>query len=321
LMVTVCLAMGFDSMTAMGIVWMAAACGYSGGFTNAFTVGVAQGIAGLPLFSGMWLRIAAFVAFLSVSIVYVTMHAIKVRKNPESSPVYEEDKTHVVNIDVYNVPKLTIRHKLVLLILVGSVVALIVGVTQFGFYIDELSAVFLIAGVLAGIVGGLKPGEMTDEFIKGCGNLLWAGMAIGLCGAATYILQSTNIIDTVIHFMSGLLQGLPAALSACGMFVVQNILNILIPSGSGQAAVTMPIMAPLSDVLGVTRQTAVLAFQFGDSFTNVVTPTCATLMAALSMAKVPWGKWIKFLAPLYAVWVVITFAFLIFAVKVGYGPF
>lgn len=218
-------------------------------------------------------------------------------------------------------PKLTIRHKLVLLILVGSVVALIVGVTQFGFYIDELSAVFLIAGVLAGIVGGLKPGEMTDEFIKGCGNLLWAGMAIGLCGAATYILQSTNIIDTVIHFMSGLLQGLPAALSACGMFVVQNILNILIPSGSGQAAVTMPIMAPLSDVLGVTRQTAVLAFQFGDSFTNVVTPTCATLMAALSMAKVPWGKWIKFLAPLYAVWVVITFAFLIFAVKVGYGPF
>ncbi|MCK0084520.1 Uncharacterised protein [[Clostridium] symbiosum] len=321
LMVTVCLAMGFDSMTAMGIVWMAAACGYSGGFTNAFTVGVAQGIAGLPLFSGMWLRIAAFVAFLSVSIVYVTMHAIKVRKNPESSPVYEEDKTHVVNIDVYNVPKLTIRHKLVLLILVGSVVALIVGVTQFGFYIDELSAVFLIAGVLAGIVGGLKPGEMTDEFIKGCGNLLWAGMAIGLCGAATYILQSTNIIDTVIHFMSGLLQGLPAALSACGMFVVQNILNILIPSGSGQAAVTMPIMAPLSDVLGVTRQTAVLAFQFGDSFTNVVTPTCATLMAALSMAKVPWGKWIKFLTPLYAVWVVITFAFLIFAVKVGYGPF
>jgi len=175
------------------------ACGYSGGFTNAFTVGVAQGIAGLPLFSGMWLRIAAFVAFLSVSIVYVTMHAIKVRKNPESSPVYEEDKTHVVNIDVYNVPKLTIRHKLVLLILVGSVVALIVGVTQFGFYIDELSAVFLIAGVLAGIVGGLKPGEMTDEFIKGCGNLLWAGMAIGLCGAATYILQSTNIIDTVIQ--------------------------------------------------------------------------------------------------------------------------
>ena len=105
------------------------------------------------------------------------------------------------------------------------------------------------------------------------------------------------------------------------MFVVQNILNILIPSGSGQAAVTMPIMAPLSDVLGVTRQTAVLAFQFGDSFTKVVTPTCATLMAALSMAKVPWGKRIKFLAPLYAVWVVITFAFLIFAVKVGYGPF
>ena len=162
--------------------------------------------------------------------------------------------------------------------------------------------------------------EMTDEFIKGFGNLLWAGMAIGLCGAATYILQSTNIIDTVIHFMSGLCRS-PAWLSARGMFVVQNILNILIPSGSGQAAVTMPIMAPLSDVLGVTRQTAVLAFQFGDSFTNVVTPyLCNSDGRFINGQRSP-GEMDQ--VPGSALRSVGSDNLCVpnFAVKVGYGPF
>ncbi|MCB6608552.1 AbgT family transporter [[Clostridium] symbiosum] len=321
LVIAVCLAMGFDSITAIGMVYGAAGAGYAGGCTNPFTVGVAQGIAGLPMFSGFGLRMAAFIALLAVSIAYVTWYGMRVRKNPERSDMYGVDMGEQISIDVNDIPTLTTRHKLVLLTFVGGIVALIVGVIKFGFYIDELAAIFLIVAILSGIFGGLRPGKIADEFIKGCGNLLYACLMIGLCSAATLILQNASILDTIINFLAGLLRGLPASLSACGMFIVQDIINVLIPSGSGQAAVTMPIMAPLADLIGVTRQTAVLAFQFGDSFTNIVAPTCGTIMAALAMGKISFGKWIKFMAPMFFMWWAVAFVFLIYAATVGYGPF
>lgn len=321
LVVAVCLAMGFDSITAVGIVYASAGAGYAGGCTNAFTVGVAQGIAGLPLFSGIGLRLAAFVVLLAVTIVYVTWYGLRVRKNPEASYMYGVDMRDKATIDTDDIPEVTTRHKLVLLTFIGGILALVFGVIKFGFYIDELAALFLIVGIVAGILGGLKPGVIVDEFIKGCCNLMFACLMIGLCSAATLIMSNANILDTIINFLAGLLRGLPASLSACGMFVIQDIINILIPSGSGQAAVTMPIMAPLADLIGVTRQTAVLAFQFGDSFTNVVAPTGGTIMAALAMGKISLGKWLKFMAPIFIIWWIIAFGFLIYAVNIGYGPF
>lgn len=321
LVISICLAMGFDSITAVAVVFCAAGAGYAGGCTNPFTVGVAQGISGLPLFSGMGLRFVSFVLFLIVAIVYVTWYALRIRKNPRLSAMSDVDMGDMAKIDVNNVQKLTKRHIAVLLIFAGTIIALVVGVVKYGFYIDELAALFLISGILSGIAGGLKPGQIADEFVKGCGNLIFACVMIGLCSAATLILQNANILDTMIHFLAGLLKGLPAALSACGMFVIQDIINILIPSGSGQAAVTMPIMAPLADLIGVTRQTAVLAFQFGDSFTNVITPTGGTIMAALAMGKISYGKWAKFFLPLLGIWWIVSFGILIYATLSGYGPF
>lgn len=321
LMIAVCLAMGFDSLTALGIIFCSAACGYAGAMTNAFTLGVAQGIAGLPMFSGIGFRAVVFLALMAVSIVYVTLYAKKVKKNPESSPVYEFDKKNQSTIDITQDVKLTGRQKLVLLTLLVVMIAMVIGIIKFGFYIDELSALFLIGGIVAGVVGGLSVGQIADEFLKGCGNLLFAGLMIGFCNAAIIIMEDANIMDTVIHALASLLNGLPATVSACGMFVIQDIFNVLVPSGSGQAAITMPLMAPLADLIGVTRQTSVLAFQLGDAFTNVMAPTGGELLAACAMAKIPWGKWGKWLLPLFALWWVVAFISLIIAVQIGFGPF
>ena len=321
LIIPICIAMGFDSLTALGIVFGAAGAGYAGGCTNAFTVGVAQSISGLPMFSGIGLRFAAFVALLGVSIVYVMFRAIRVKKDPMSSAMYEIDRKREDAIDLSSVPALTKRHILVLIIFVGGIIGMVVGVLEFGFYIDELAALFLVVGILAGVCGGLTPNQIVDEFLKGCNNLLFANVMIGLCSATTIIMTDANIMDTIIHALAQTLVGLPPMLTACGMFVVQDLINLLVPSGSGQAAITMPIMAPLADLIGVTRQTAVLAFQFGDSFTNVITPTGSTIMAALAMAKVPYSKWFQYLIPLFFLWWLVAFAFLIYATISGYGPF
>ncbi|MGN0417262.1 YfcC family protein [Anaerostipes faecalis] len=321
LVLSVCIAMGFDSLTAIGIIFCSAASGYAGAMTNAFTVGVAQGIAGLPMFSGLGFRAGVFVVLMTVSIIFVMLYARKVKKNPKSSLVYEFDKDKKHDLKLEDDVNLTTRQKLVLLTLLGVMIAMVIGIVKFGFYIDELAALFLIAGLIAGFVGGLKPGEIADEFLKGCGNLLFAGVMIGLCNAAIIIMEDANIMDTVIHALAGLLNGLPPKLSACGMFVVQDLFNVLVPSGSGQAAITMPLMAPLADLIGITRQTAVLAFQMGDAFTNVMAPTGGELLAACAMAKIPWGKWAKWLIPLFIIWWIVAFAALTLAVQIGYGPF
>lgn len=321
LMLGVCLAMGFDSLVAVGIVFCSAASGYAGAMTNAFTVGVAQGIAGLPMFSGMGFRAVVFIALMAVSITYVMLYARKVKKNPQASLVYEFDKNKERDINLDDDVSLSTRQKLVLLTLLGVMVAMVIGIVKFGFYIDELAALFLIGGIIAGVIGGLKPGQMADEFLKGCENLLFAGVMIGLCNAALIIMEDANIMDTIIHALAGLLSGLPPTLSACGMFVVQDVFNVLVPSGSGQAAITMPLMAPLADLIGVSRQTSVLAFQLGDAFTNVMAPTGGELLAACAIAKIPWGKWAKWLFPLFLIWWAVAFIALIVAVKIGYGPF
>ncbi len=321
LVIGVSVAMGFDSLTAIGIVFGAAAVGYAGALTNPFTVGVAQGIAGLPMFSGIQLRAALFVTLLTATILYVLRYAKHVKANPTSSTVYEEDRKYNTQMELEEIPYMTTRHKIVLVLFLLTIVAVIYGVMKLDFFIDELSALFLFCGLLSGVVGGLKPGEIADAFLKGCGNLLFANIVIGMCNAAVLIMQNAHIMDTIIHAMAGLLNGLPPVLSAIGMFMVQDIFNILVPSGSGQAAITMPLMAPLADLIGLTRQTAVLAFQMGDAFTNVLAPTSGEVVAACAMAHISFGKWFRWLLPLFAIWWLIAFIFLGIAATIHYGPF
>ncbi|MBQ8933304.1 MAG: YfcC family protein [Lachnospiraceae bacterium] len=323
LVLACCMSMGFDSLTAVGIVFCAAAAGYGGAITNAFTVGVAQGIAGLPMFSGIGLRIALFIVLESCSICYVLWYAKRVKANPRLSGAYEYDELYNrgLKLDHENVPVLTGRHKLVLLVLLAGMIFTVWGIIMRGYYIDELAAVFLAVGIIGGVIGGLKPGEICDAFVQGCHDMLLPGIMIGLANAVLVILQDANIMDTIIHALASGLNRLPSALLACGMFVIQDLFNVLVPSGSGQAAITMPLMAPLADMLGVTRQTAVLAFQLGDAFTNVMAPTGGEILAALAICRVPFSKWVKFLLPLFAIWWVVAFIFLILATVTGYGPF
>lgn len=321
LMYAACIACGFDSIIAMALLFVSSAVGYAGGVANAFTTGVAQGVAGLPLFSGLQLRIVLLAVLIVVTIIYVSLYAKKIKKNPQLSPMYEIDKENAAGIDVSQVEKLTGRQIGVLVVFLGGFIAIAFTVIKFQFYIDELSALFIVMGLLSGIIGGVSPGRMCDAFIEGAKDMVWAGVVIGLCKTATNILSDANVFDTIINAAGSVLSGLNTRVAACGMFVVQDIFNILVPSGSGQAAITMPFMAPLGDLLGLTRQTTVLAFHLGDAFTNVVTPTSGAFMAALAMCKIPWGKWVKWIAPLWGIWCIISFVFLVIAVNINYGPF
>lgn len=318
LMYVVCVAAGFDSLTAVALLFCSSAIGYASGMTNAFTVGVAQTIAGLPLFSGMGLRAVIYVVLAAVSSVYFLLHARKIRNHPERNTMGQTDKLYAEQLDLEDVKPMTAREKLILLVFALGFAVVAFCVIKLGFYIDEMAAIFLIVGLLVGVIAKMSPSDFVDHFVVGCKNLLGAGLIIGMCNAVTMIMNDANVMDTMIYAMGRILNRQPAKVSACGMFVLQDLLNCLVPSGSGQAAITMPFMAPLSDLLGVSRQTAVLAFQLGDAFTNVITPTSGELMAALAICHIPYKKWFRFLAPLWLIWSIIACIFLVVAISIGY---
>lgn len=324
LVLACCLTMGFDSLTAVGIIFCAAASGYGGAITNAFTTGIAQSIAGLPMFSGMGLRIAVFVTLLSVSIIYVTWHALRVKKNPQLSSTYDVDRLTAKNValNVTESVPLTTRQKIVLVVFIGGIAFTVYGIIKKGYYIDELAGIFLAIGIIGGLIGGLRPGEICEHFEKGCVNMLFPCIMVGLANSVIILLEQSNMMDAIIHLLSSALNGLSPMLTAFGMFVVTDLFNVLIPSGSGKAAIVMPIMVPLADMMDITRQTSVLAFQLGDAFTNVMAPTGGEILAALAMCGgVSFKKWMKYLLPLFICWCVVAFIFLAIAVYTGYGPF
>ena len=318
LMYVVCVAAGFDSVTAIALLFCSSAVGYAGGMTQAFTVGVAQTIAELPLFSGMGLRVALFLVLATITSAFLMIRAYRLKKNPELNEMRETDLRYAEHLDLEKVPPISGRQKLILAIFAGSFVVVAFTVMKFEFFIDEMSGIFLITGLLVAVVARMKPSQFIDTFVEGCKDLLFAGLIIGMCNSVTLILTQAGILDTLIYAAGSLLRGLDARISACGMFVFQDLLNFLIPSGSGQAAITMPFMAPLSDFLGVSRQTAVLAFQTGDAFTNAITPTAGDLMAALAICHVPYKKWFKDIAPLWLLWALVACTFLVIAVSIGY---
>lgn len=321
LIYTVCLALGLDSMVAAFLVLGASSIGYCGGMTNAFTVGVAQNIAGLPVFSGMGYRTIVFIVFEIVSLVWICLYANKIKKNPEKSLMHDIDNQYRTELDLSEIPPMTTRHKLVLLVFVLGVAVMVYGTLKEGFYLTEMSAVFVIITILSGLIGGLSGDRICDTFVKGVKDLVWVGLIMGICKALTNVLTDANIIDTIINAMARLLIGLPKSVAACGMFIVQDLINCVIPSGSGQAAVTMPLMVPLGDLLGINRQVNVLAFQFGDSLTNMVTPAGAKLMAGIAMCHIPYKKWMKFFLPCFILWVITACVLLIIATAINYGPF
>lgn len=301
--------MGFDSLTGLGVIVIGSCAGFTASFMNPFTIGVAQGIAELPLFSGIELRLVLWVVFVAINIAFVMIYARKVKKNPETSIMYELDKKWDLEDDSqYATTKLTGRHLAIIALLVLTIVGLAIGVISFGWYIMEISSLFLLMGILAGLIGKMRVNEIADSFVKGCRDLTAGALVVGLAYGVLVVLEESNTIDTILYNLSGILAQLPSALTAIGMYITHILINFAVPSGSGQAALTMPIMTPLSDLAGVHRQTAVLIFQFADGIANIFSPTSGVLMASLAMARVPWTKWLKW------IWPLIVFSYLFGAV-------
>ena len=311
---------GMDSLVAVGIIFIAATAGYAGPITNSFTLGTAQQIAGLEVYSGMPFRIGVFVVIEILSIAYVTWYAVMIRKNPKFSGCYEYDREYNAGkrFDLDNIPVLTLRQGLTIVTFIAGMVFAAVGVIVFGFYVDELAAVFLAIGVIGGLAGGLRPGEICKHFINGCRDMVLPVIMIGLANAAVILLRDGNVLDTMLFTLGSLIVKLPSGFAAFGMFVAHEIINVAVPSGSAQAALTMPLMVPLAERMGVSGQTAVLAYHLGDAFTNVYAPTGGEILAALAICRVPFSKWLKFLTPLFILWWVASFIILMAATMTGF---
>ena len=314
----IAVAMGFDAVVGVAIVAFGAAMGYSGAMMNPFTVGVAQGIAEVAPMSGMGYRFFCHMALLVVGSALTIRYALKVQADPSKSLVYGETE-HITmsEDDVQNSP-FGIREKLVLLILLGGIIAIVYGCKVYGWYFAELSAVFVIMGILSAIVMGWGPNKIGELYSKGFTDIAMACMMIGLARGILMVLQAGNIIDTVVYYFSLPLAAFPSWFCGVAMLAMQTLLNFLIPSGSGQAATSMPIMAPLSDLLGVSRDTAVLAFQFGDGLSNVLWPTAfPAVLAGLAGIKVE--KWWKFAIPIGVALFLTQAVLMILAVVTGFG--
>lgn len=369
IIVPLAISMGYDSITGLCMVYVAAHVGFSGAVLNPFTIGIAQGLSDLPLFSGFEYRLFCWGVLTTVLIVCVLAYAAKVRRNPSFSPMYEADEywrrrgadateevvystpgtarvvyalvlMALIAFSIYYpyttlgvggsavslciVPVLTCLfavfgwlglrksfHFFILTILGFSILFLITGVMGHGWYLSEISALFLAMGIASGFAAGRKTDEVIRLFIEGAKDILSAALVVGLAGGIIQILQDGRIIDPILHALATLMGDAGKVVSVGVMYLIQTLINIIIPSGSAKAALTMPIMAPFSDVIGISRQATVMAFQFGDGFTNMITPTSAVLIGALGIARIPYEVWVKWFFKLLLLFIVLGFLLLI----------
>ncbi|MHC0552262.1 YfcC family protein [Salinicoccus sp. CNSTN-B1] len=312
-------ALGYDAMVGTAIVTLGAASGFIGGMLNPFTVGIAQEIAELTIFSGWQFRTVIYLLVLGAGILYVMHYAKKVKKDPEKSLVYEESKRGQVNFteDVMNFEELKKRHIFILLTFTAGIIINVYGIFQHGWFLTELSANFFVIGLVAGLVSGMRINDIFDAFIDGMKLVVYGAIIVGFARAIVVVLESGVIIDTIIHGMSSVLDFLPPSITALGMLVIQVIINFFIPSGSGQAMTTMPIMTPIADLQEIPRQVAVLAYQYGDAITNTIIPTSASLMGVLAVSGIPYLKWVKFVWKITALWLFIAALALVVATMIG----
>ncbi|QIB68464.1 YfcC family protein [Aminipila butyrica] len=312
------LALGFDAFTGCAIVLMGMSIGFTSAVMNPFTIGLAQGIAELPLFSGLHLRLALFVVFYMACVGFVYHHANQVAKDPSKGIWGDRRYEGVAIIDK---PHFTTRHKLILLAFVGAIACLVVGVLKYGFYMGEYSGVFIIVSIIFAIIGKMSSHEYIDKFMEGAQGILSGALICGFARGIVVVLTNGNIIDTILNGAATILEQTSSAVCAAGMFVVQALIHLLVPSGSGQAMLTMPIMVPLADLLGVTRQTACLIFTLADGIGNTILPTSGYFMAALAVAGLSWGQWAKKIWPFVLAEYVISIVVVVLANMAGYGPF
>jgi uncharacterized ion transporter superfamily protein YfcC len=370
ILVPLSISMGYDSIIGVSMVFVAAALGFAGAVLNPFTVGIAQGLSGLPLFSGLEYRVFCWFVINIVGIAWVLRYAARVKKNPRCSPVYEEDAywrnrareeirtTHyhspraawiswmvlcgiLVAFSVFypftemrigndisaNLPMLPLLtglfalmgyfslrksvHFYILVLLIITILFLIVGVMGYGWFMMEIATLFFAMGIFSGIAMDYSPNRITKLFTEGAGDILSAALVVGLAGGIIVILEDGKVIDTILFVLARSMDGAGKFAAVSLMYVIQTVINVVIPSGSAKAALTMPIMAPFSDLIGLSRQATVVAFQFGDGFTNMITPTSGVLIGVLGVARIPYNKWVKWVTPFIIVLMILGFLLLI----------
>ena len=310
--------LGYDAMVGLAVVALGAGMGFSGATINPFTVGVAQGIAEVPYMSGIGFRLLCHAAMLVVGGGLTIRYALKVKADPTKSYVYGDDFSSIVGNDSDVKAEFTWRQKVVLVDLFAAIAVIVYGVNTYGWYFAEITAVFMVMGLVAAIVMGFKPDQIAMVFQEGFKDACTAAMMVGIARATLIVLQEGNIIDTVVYYFSEPLSYLPAWAAAVFMLIMQTALNFFIPSGSGQAAVSMPIMAPTADLLGIPRDIAVLAYQFGDGMSNIVWPTAfAAIMAGLAGVKLE--KWWKFIFPIFGCIILTQAVMIVIAMFTGFG--
>jgi uncharacterized ion transporter superfamily protein YfcC len=316
LLVTMCLALRMDAVVGLGIIYVGAGVGYACAALNPFTVLIAQNIAGLELTSGQGVRWLLLVICLAVGVDHILRYMRRVRADPARSLV--DDVSYHEGFDLPEDVRLTPARLAVVVIFIAGVGLFVYGVGAREWYLTELTAVFLGMALASAAVARLAPNRVASAFYTGAADLTTTAVVVGFARTIQVVLTEGQVIDTVIYGLATPLQAFPGHVAAVGMLAVQTLCNLFIPSGSGQAYVTMPIMAPIADLTGLTRQTAVLAYQLGDGFTNMLVPTNALLMGMLALARIPYHRWLRFVGPLLVKLYAVAIVALLVAVQWGY---
>jgi uncharacterized ion transporter superfamily protein YfcC len=361
--------MGYDSITGVAICFVAAGLGFAGALLNPFTIGIAQGLSNLPLFSGIEYRLFCWVVINIIGFTFILRYAAKIKKDPQKSLVYSDDEYWRKNHDTdmediefytpksawasyiillitmivfsYHYPQSTLKignaetttyvlpfvtglfaimglfslrksvHFFILNLLLFTIIYLIVGVMGYGWYIMEIATLFFAMGIFSGIAFNNTANEITHLFLDGARDILSAAMIVGLAGGILIVLEEGHVIDSILYYISQSMNDFGKMASVSIMYLIQNIINVIIPSGSAKAALTMPMMSQFSDLIGVSRQATVMAFQFGDGFTNMITPTSGVLIGVLGVAKIPYDKWVKWLGKFMIVLILLGLLLLI----------
>lgn len=299
--IAIAMTIGYDRVVGAAILAVGTVCGWSAGILNPFTVGLASSIAGIPSvsFKITLFRIISFLAFQVLSIAYVMKYAKKVKQDPTKSLMYGLEKENVNTVSRDEITQLGFKttNKITILGFGLFVFVLAYTVSVKHFYLRELSALFFIAMVITGLINKMSLGEIADSFAESCKSMIFAALMVGFARSISVVLKNGNILDTIVLYLANVVQGLPRSVSGLGMLIIQNLINIFIPSGTGQAVVIMPIMAPVADLIGISREVAVLAYQFGEGFSNIFWPTC--ILALIGITGIPVDKWYKFVTPLF----------------------
>jgi len=317
-------ALNLDPIVGVAMIYLGQYVGVTTGTFDPVITGLAQEISELPLFSGAGLRFAAFITLLILTILYICLYVRKISKDPSkslmgSTPFAADSSKLEVKTESFG--PFTGRHKLILLTFVVFIGIFLYGVYHYEWDVTELSAIFIMMGVVVAFIGKIRGNQFIQVFITGAQNIIYGALVIGLARAVVILLENGNVLDTIVNYAFEPLSSLPTILGAEAIFIFTSLFNLIVTSGTGQAAIVMPFIVPLVDMLDITRQTGVLAFKLGDGITNIITPTSGVLMAVLAVGKIPFLKWVKFIFPLVMLWSIVAVIFVGIAVMIDYGPF